>query len=146
MTVDKAASGTTEAAATGLITPTKLTQAINSMKRGSYVRGRGDFAELARAGNAIMKPFQDSGTATRAMVRGVPAFIAGVLGGGFHPAGAAAAVAGPYLAGKALMTGPVQRYLTNQMLAQNTRAGPSLLGSLLPVAVGTNQLRRREPQ
>lgn len=143
MTVDKAVSGSTESAAAGLITPAKLTQAIESMKRGSYVRGRGDFAELARAGNQVMKPFQDSGTATRTMVRAVPAVVAGMLGGGIHPAGLAAATVGPYFAGKALMSPAVQRLLTNQALATRTPAARAAAGALLPIGAATNQLYRR---
>jgi hypothetical protein len=134
LTIEKAVSGSTETAAMGQITPAKLTQAIDSMKRGNYVRGRGDFADLARAGNVIMKPLQDSGTASRL---GPIAKLA-ALGGGFAAGGipglasAGAGVAAPWLAGKALMTPLVQRYLTNQSLGSGPTAGSRVLGAGLP--------------
>lgn len=115
MVVSRAAGGSTEAAANGFITPAKLTAAIESMRRGTYTHGRGDFADLARAGNQIMKPYQDSGTPSRARAMAFPAVAGAVLGGGFGvlPGAAMAAVA-PFLAGRAIMSRPVQAYLQNQ--------------------------------
>ena len=120
LVVTKAVSTTAAPAAEGLITPAKLTQAIESMKRGSYAKGQGDFADLARAGNQIMKPLADLiGTASRLAAIAKPAALGAILGGGFATGGASilpsiAGLVAPYVLGKTLMTGPVQRYLANQ--------------------------------
>src|SRR5690606_5365292 len=49
-----AAGGAGENAAMGLISPAALRQAVSRQGKGAYVRGQGDFAELARAGVAGM--------------------------------------------------------------------------------------------
>lgn len=124
--INRAVSGSTEAVANGFITPAKLTQAIESMRRGTYSRGRGDFAQLARAGNQIMKGYQDSGTPTRARAMAMPAAIGAVLGSGFGALpGAVMGAAAPFVAGRALMSRPVQSYLQNQRLT-------NLLGTIGP--------------
>jgi hypothetical protein len=118
MVLERTVNNSTEAAAQGFITPAKLQTAIKSMSKGNYARGRGDFADLARAGNQIIKPLADSGTASRARAHAVPALAGAVLGGGMGVVpGALAALAGPMVAGPALMSRPVQRYLTNQRAA-----------------------------
>lgn len=118
MVLTRAVGGSTDASSKGFITPAKLQQAIDSMKRGDYARGRGEFSELARAGNMTMKPFQDSGTPSRVRAMALPAAAGAVAGGGFGAIPAAAlGMASPYLAGRALMSNPMQRYLTNQAIA-----------------------------
>jgi hypothetical protein len=118
MVLHRAVGGSTEASASGFITPAKLTQAIESMRRGTYTHGRGDFADLARAGNHIMKPFQDSGTPSRTRAMAIPALAGAVMGSGFGVLpGAAMAAAAPFVAGRALMSRPMQAYLQNQALA-----------------------------
>lgn len=107
-----------EDAALGLISPARLRMAAAAGRRGQFARGEGDFAGLARAGQAVMTPLPNSGTASRTAVRnlgspmlagggalagGVPGFIAGLLA--------------PKVAGGALMSTPVQRYLANQVMA-----------------------------
>lgn len=120
--VNRAVSGSTEAAANGFITPSKLSNAIDSMRRGTYSHGRGDFADLARAGNQIMKQFQDSGTPARARALAVPAAAGAVLGSGFGALpGALLATLGPLAAGRAIMSRPGQAYLQNQALADFAR-------------------------
>lgn len=134
-TLERAASGGGEAAALGLISPAKLRQAATTGNRGGYVRGEGDFAELSRAGNAIMTPLPNSGTAGRISARNlgpqVSSLIGAATGGaasGGNPLGIAAGwaigAAAPAAAGRALMSRPVQRYLTNQIAPQMSVADP----------------------
>jgi len=121
-TLERAASGAGEAAAEGFISPAKLRQAASTGRQGQYVRGTGDLDELARAGQ-ILTPLPDSGTASRLAVRGLmstPAAAGAIVGGASGDvltglAGAAAGAAVPALAGRALMSGPVQQYLANQV-------------------------------
>jgi hypothetical protein len=116
LVIKNAVSGSAETAANGLITPAKLTAAIEKQKRGSYVRGAGDFSGLARAGNQIMKPLADSGTASRVSAHALPALAGAVLGGGFGVIpGALMGMAAPWaMQVRALMSKPVQAYLKNQ--------------------------------
>jgi hypothetical protein len=125
-TLENAATGGGEEAALGLISPAKLRQAATTGNRGGYARGEGDFAELSRAGNAVLSRLPDSGTASRLSARNLGTGIASALGagtgaavtGGSLPgimAGAAVGSAVPAAAGRALMSKPVQAYLTNQV-------------------------------
>lgn len=137
-TLERAASGGGEAAALGLISPAKLRQAATTGNRGGYVRGEGDFAELSRAGNALLTPLPNSGTAGRMSARNLGANIA-TLAGGAAGAGVSgnnpmATVAGmmlgnalPGAAGSALMSKWGQRYLTNQAAPQINLADPRYL-------------------
>jgi hypothetical protein len=107
-----------EEAAMGLISPARLRMAASSGNRGGYARGQGDFAELAKAGQAVMSPLPNSGTAARTAVRnlGSPMLAGGgALAGGIP--GLVAGLAAPTLAGKALMSAPMQRYLSNQAVS-----------------------------
>lgn len=116
--INRAVSTSTEAAANGFILPAKLQNAMESMRRGTYSHGRGDFAELARAGNQIMKQFQDSGTPARARAMAIPATIGAVAGAGLGALpGAALGMLAPSAAGRALMSRPAQAYLQNQRAA-----------------------------
>ncbi len=126
LVVEKAATGAGENAAQGLISPSHLRNATVQQGRRAYARGQGDFAELARAGEAIMKPLPQSGTAPRlsaAMGIGVPssagaavgASLGGPVGAGV---GAVAGMATPALTGKLMMSNAGQRYLTNQAVAK----------------------------
>jgi hypothetical protein len=74
---------------------------------------------LARAGNVIMKGYQDSGTSSRLMAQAKPAAIGAALGGVVASGGATllptlAAIAAPYVSGRVLMSRPAQAYLRNQ--------------------------------
>jgi len=120
LTIERAATGAGENAALGLISPSALRNAtVSTQGRRSYARGSGDFAELARAGEALMKPLPDSGTASRTAVRAlgtsVPAVVGALAGTGAGPAGTLAGMAAgaaiPKVAGALMMTGPVQNYL-----------------------------------
>lgn len=127
LVLEQAATGAGENAAAGLISPSALRNAtVAKQGRRNYARGTGDFAELARAGEGVMKPMPQSGTAPRTAIRNMgaalPAFLGagagGVAGGG--PGAMAGMVAGaalPSFAGKLMMTPAGQAYLKNQLLS-----------------------------
>ena len=134
-----------EKAAEGLLSPSQFRQSVASKQgKRNYVRGEGDFAELSRAGEAVMKALPDSGTAGRTtarnMMTGVPAAIGAALGSPGGPAGTiAGALTGavvPYAAGRALLSKPVQAYIVNQLLKGGKKG--STLGRALVGATGAN--------
>lgn len=117
----RASVGAGEQAAEGVITPARLRTVLAGSQRGArdYARGRGDFADLTRAGNFILTPLPNSGTAQREMARAATTAIGGGLGmlaGGSveAAAGMAAGAAAPGVAGRALMSPLAQGYLSNQ--------------------------------
>lgn len=115
-TLQRAATGGGENAAMGLISPAQLRVAATTGRRGGYATGSGDFDALARAGQAVMSPLPNSGTASRSAIRnlGIPGASAGVGGVVAGIPGALAGAAAPYVAGRALMSPVAQRYLGNQ--------------------------------
>lgn len=122
LVVEKAATGAGENAALGLISPSHLRNATVAQGRRNYARGQGDFANLARSGEAIMKSLPQSGTAPRSYASHLPTAIGATLGGiaGGVPGaalGGLSAIAGPPLLGRLLMSRPVQAYLRNQAFA-----------------------------
>lgn len=120
--LEKAASAGGENAAAGLISPAQLRMAsIQNGNRPAYAQGLGDFAELARAGNQILTPLPNSGTAQRGILAGGigGAAITSLLG---SPLMAAATVAAPAATGRALWSNAGQRYLGNQPINPATRA------------------------
>lgn len=115
--LEKAAGGAGANTAEGLVSPQAIRSAIaGGANKGQYVRGQGDFAEIARAGNNIMAPLPNSGTAQRNMTGGMTGGAVGLAATG-SPIAAAATVLGPGLAGRALMSSPVQKYLANQAVS-----------------------------
>jgi len=137
LVVEKAATGAGENAALGLISPSKLREATVAQNRRAYARGNGDFAELARSGEAVMRPLPQSGTAPRSYAQHLPTAIGATIGGiaGGVPGaaiGGAAAIAGPPVLGRMLMSAPVQAYLRNQVFAgpAKTRRAVALSGLL----------------
>ncbi len=140
MVLENAATGAGENAALGLISPAKLRQAAVAQNRRAYARGEGDFADLARAGEAIMKPMPQSGTAPRSYAQSLPtvvgAGLGGILGHGVEGAGAGAiaALAGPPIAGRMLMNPLTQRYLANQLLLPTPQGDARLRALLLAQA------------
>lgn len=99
--IEKAASKAGGPTAEGQITPSNLRNTLPKAG-GGYARGEGDFNELARAGEQVMKPLPNSGTAQR---MGALQTIDNAL------------IAIPRAAaGRALMSVPVQRILANQLL------------------------------
>ncbi len=131
LVLEQAATGAGENAAAGLISPSALRNAtINKQGRRNYARGRGDFDELARAGEMLMKAMPNSGTAGRLKAQNVGAGL--LAGGGALAGGLPGMVAGlvaPRLAGAAMMSRPGQAYLSNGAMA-----GPMSLDSLAPLA------------
>jgi len=121
LTVEKAATGAGAATAEGLISPSALRNATVTQNRRAYARGQGDFADLARAGEGVMKPLPNSGTAPRQYMQHMATFAGGVAGGatGGLP-GAVAGIAAPAVAGRVLMSRPVQAYLGNRVLGPAT--------------------------
>lgn len=129
LVLEQSLSGAGEGAAMGLISPAKLRQAtVSKHGKRNYVRGDGDFADLARAGEALLKDMPDSGTASRTAARAIPNLITGAIGGstGYAYGGPEAAIGGavsgvvaPHLAlyglSRGLMSRPVQKYLANDM-------------------------------
>jgi hypothetical protein len=129
LVVERAATGAGENAAQGIISPSSLRNSTISVQgRRNYARGNGDFADLARAGEGVMKPLPNSGTAGRIRAQNLGETTLGVLGGiagtahGGWETGAAAAVAGaaiPRIVGRMMMSRGGQAYLRNQLMAGN---------------------------
>ena len=112
--IEKAAAGAGERSAEGYISPAQLRNAVVNQGRRNYVRGQGDLADLSRAGT-VMNQLPNSGTAPRSWMQGL-AGGAGIASG--DPATFIAAAAGPSLLGRALMSGPAQGYLGNQVASK----------------------------
>lgn len=134
--LEKAATGAGENAALGSISPAKLRQAAVAGRNGQYARAEGDFDELARAGESLLKPLPDSGTPVRLNARTLGGFMgAGGAGTGALAAGPSGAIIGalagmaaPAIAGRALMSRPAQAYLSNQLLSPSRLSDPRLAG------------------
>jgi hypothetical protein len=111
-----------ENTAAGLISPAQLRIAsTQGGGRAAYAQGQGNFAELARAGEQIMTPLPNTGTAQRNMLTG------GIGGVGLatfmsNPLLGAAIAGAPAAAGRALWSNAGQRYLGNQPINPATRA------------------------
>lgn len=134
LVIEKALGGGGEQAGAGLITPARLRMAALGQNRRNFVRGKSNFTDLAQAGQSVMTPLPQSGTAPRAAVRAIPAMIgatAGSIAGG--PAGgglgALGGVLAPALMGRAVMSPAVQRYLSNQALGPTVQARNALTPS-----------------
>lgn len=140
LVVERASLGAGEAAAEGLISPAKLRQAMTAVHgKRSAATGRSDFSDLSRAGNNVMTPLPQSGTAPRLSAQnlgvagastGLGAALGGFLTGG-NPIGIAIGGAGgamlPPTLGR-LSTSAVGRgYLGNQLLADQIRNAPPQL-------------------
>ena len=155
LAIERTATAGGENAAEGLISPAQLRMAAVGQGRRAYARGQGDFAELARAGNAVMAPLPQSGTAPRAAAVGLPAMLGTglgyLLGGGEGAtyggmAGATAAATAPSALGRTLMSPIVQRYLGNQLIpGRDDRLGARALAQLL-MSEPRNQLLLESPR
>lgn len=150
LVLEKAATGAGENAALGIISPSQLRNATVQQGRRSYARGQGDFADLARAGEAAMKALPQSGTAPRLMAQGgasaVGATIGSLLGGA--PGAAIGAIGGatlPSALGKLLLSGPGRSYLNNQLLSQGT-TDPRLAATIAALMAGGGQRGLPPPQ
>lgn len=147
LVLETAASRAGENAAMGIITPANLRGAVAAQGKRAYVRGQGDFNDLARSGVASMTPPPNSGTAARSAVRNagmaLPTVMGAALGGrggdiGQAMLGAAAGAAVPKALGAVIMSGPGRRYLTNQALGAPIEVGQALTGPAL--GIGAQQI------
>ncbi|WP_079212942.1 hypothetical protein [Brucella pituitosa] len=130
-----------EAAGIGIISPAQLARAAKSGKNGiAYAIGKSDFTDLVKAGQSLMTPLPNSGTAQRLypmMSTGTGASIGTKVGSmmGMPMEGAAAgAIIGkqlPKISGAVLMSKPVQSYLANQLRGQTRPIGLHALASAL---------------
>jgi hypothetical protein len=137
-TLEKAVTGAGAETAQGLISPQQLRTAVATANRGAYARGKGEMADLARAGAAIMEKLPNSGTAPRAFVQHAISAGAGAAAGGAAdgPRGAGAGavafgLAGPGLAGRLLLSGPVQKALGNRLADRITPQQLGILNAVL---------------
>lgn len=134
MVIEKAATGVGSNTGEGvLLSPARVRNAVVQQDRRGYARGNGDFSELARAADAIMKPLPQSGTAPRQYVQhlmsAVPAVVSAGIGGATAGLpGMVAGAAAPGLTSRILMSRPVQSYLGNQALLPG-QGGPRSLGA-----------------
>ena len=146
LVLERAATSAGENAAQGLISPSALRNAaVAKHGRRAYARGTGDFADLARAGEGTMKALPDSGTASRIKADGLGGGLLSALGGagGYAIGDASTAIIGalmgsqvPRLAGRALMSEPVQRYLANRVAPGGMSDG---MRSILNVLTNSGQ-------
>ena len=145
MVIANAAGRAGGGAAEGMMSPVALRQALDQSTGGGYAFGRGDMNELARIGQALIKPPPDSGTGGRSyannLLTGQNLFNGAALGMG---AGVGSAVGGPVGAGvgavgtlalpriaQMLMNSDTgQAYLRNQAAAAPTLT-PDLMRALL---------------
>jgi hypothetical protein len=145
-TLEKAMGGAGNMTAEGYITPGKLRSAVEQGDRTGYVQGRGDFNDLARAGEGTMKDLPQSGTFGRAapFVWGGAAVEAGHRLMNSDALGAAAtlaAPAAPWVLAKALTSGPIRRTLLRNVSGQ----GPPMLDPMT-AALLARQASGREKQ
>ena len=143
LVIERAATGPGAAAAEGIISPSQLRTAVVSKQgRRGFGLEQGDFAELARAGEGVLRAPSTSGTAENLFARALggvspSAAVGGVIGAGVGGApgavgGALAGAATQRALGGALLSQPVRRALSNQLLAaQPTTARDQLLRALL---------------
>jgi len=115
--LNKASVGAGEEAGRGVISPARLRSAAAAGNQDGFATGVSDFTKLAKAGQTVMSPLPNSGTAARTAVRNLGSPL--LAGGGALAGGVPGLLAGllaPAVAGKALMSSPVQSYLSNQLL------------------------------
>jgi hypothetical protein len=158
MTTAQAAGGAGTQTALGNVSPLALRQAVDQSTGRGYRYGQGDQNDLARVGQAFLRPVPDSGTAGRIFARNLltGGGIAGMAGTGPAMAGdplsalgaAGASVAIPRIAQALYNTGPVQRYLVEGAPQWRAAlgAGPRIdspLASAL-IAAQTPQINRNQ--
>lgn len=108
--IEKAVTGAGRETAGGYISPSQLARALAGQDRTRYARGQSDMSELAHAGEAILRPLPQSGTAPRMGASNMS--MANLLAGLYN---------------RAMISGPVQAYLGNQALP----GAPTRMRSLL---------------
>lgn len=143
--VTDAVSGGGDMALQGLIDPVSLNNAVRAnVGKRNYAKGYGDLNELSRSARLVMPRLPDSGTGSRLS----PLLTAGLsgtagtssfFGSGGNAlatiAGAATPVAAamaPYLAGKALLSPPVRRFIA----AGGSTVPSTVSRGILPLLMG----------
>lgn len=137
----------------GIISPADLSAADIGQNRRAYSRGRSDFSDLAHAGEGVMTPLPNSGTAGRTAARNIipgTLSILGAMGGSHFGAegaglGALAGAAAPRGLGYLTMSQPAQAILGNQLLRGPTAAGQNMARAALVQAL-LEQRRRAAGQ
>jgi hypothetical protein len=142
LVVETAATGAGEGAAMGAISPAKLRQSAVGQNKRSYVRGKGDFSDLAHAGQAIMTPLPNSGTAGRVAAHTIPALGGGMLTGGIDGGiGFLAGAVAPTAVGRIAMTPWAQKYLANQKFPNTGNVGATAArAALIETLVGPRMI------
>jgi hypothetical protein len=148
LVIEQSATGAGENAAMGLISPSQLRNAtVQKHGRRNYARGQGDFAELARAGEGLMKPLPNSGTSPRLSARNLGIGMSSIAGGGIGgqigammgmpgigaAAGVIAGTALPAAVGRIALSKPGRAYLTNQIAAGLKGADPKTLAAIAAI-------------
>jgi len=137
LVIEKAAAGAGEKTAQGILSPAQIRNAIVQQSKRGYVRGMGDFADLARNATATMTPLPNSGTAQRTAAQNIVASVPTIAGtlmgtavGGGNPyaaiAGGVAGAAIPRQLGNAILSPVGRKYLTNQLI----QPGPGYSGNV----------------
>lgn len=117
ITIEKASAGAGENTALGLLSPSQLRTAAKTQNTRAYVRGQNDLGNLARAGEAIMKPLPNSGTPARLATQHIATTLGAAAGGSIASIpGAILGSLAPGMTARTIMSAPVQRYLSNQRL------------------------------
>lgn len=118
LAIQKAASRAGEDRALGVISPSALRNELATQGRAAYATGRrGDIGDLARAGEAVMKPLPTVSAGGVRNVPGVSALLSGAAGSAIGgPMGAVAGMLAPSVYNAARMTKPMQAYLANQLV------------------------------
>jgi hypothetical protein len=138
--VEDAATRAGEKSADGIITPANIRGAAIKQNKRAFARGRNEFTDLANAGVSAMTPLPNSGTPGRLSAKSLwpmgsatGATVGGILGGiPGAAAGFGVGAAVPWLAGRAMLSGPGRAYLGNQ-----AAAGPGTgLAALFGAAAG----------
>lgn len=135
LVVERAIGSGGENAGLGLITPGQLSTATRTTHgRRNYVRGEGDFADLAHAADALLRPLPNSGTPVRAAAAALPSAVGAGIGGllglpaggvGAGIGGTLGAIAGPAVTNAAINNPLVQAFLSGRIPGQGLLAGPT---------------------
>ena len=146
-TIAKTMANPSAQSAGGNISPATLWNAARAQNPGQFPMGAGDLNDLARVGQAFIKPqIANSGTPLRTFLTNLlTGGGGGVIGGATavgaltHPYATAATLGGtfgiPYLAQKFIQSAPGKAYLTNQLA---TGVTPNISRGLL-AAILANQ-------
>lgn len=131
MTVQDAMTKAGEKVNEGLVTPQNLRSAVDQgVSDRRILTGNSELGNLARAGSNVMAPLANSNTAARGRIQALGATVLAAIGGAAGGAtgdlsnlamgvgaGSAIGIGGPLVVGRALMSRPVQAYLSNQLFS-----------------------------